>query len=150
MSNVRAHARIRRTLWSSLSPMVNPAFNTNQMQGTLARVRPPASSAIQMHATRLPSPNSATGPWSVNERRSALFVESVNGLRFAHLNSQSVGVLRTRRSSRPFGTVRVQRASYCERQPRSACFHSALVRRSLQAAFLPSATSVRFTHHLKR
>jgi hypothetical protein len=115
--------------------MVNSAFDTNQVQSTLARAWPPVISAIQMQAAHVhPSSHSTSLHWSVI------------GLRFAHLNSQGVGVLQARRPSRRCGPVLHQSATYCEANPRSVCFHSVLVRRSLRSAFFPSAPSVRFSH----
>jgi hypothetical protein len=146
MSNVRAHARIRRSRWSNLSPMVYSAFNTIQLQGTSMSVRPPANAAIKIQDARVSSPNSVNAPWSVNERRFALSSQSVRGLRFARLNSQGVVVLRMHRPSRSASSVRHQRVAHCGRQPRFACFHSILVRRRLQAAFLPPALAVPFGH----
>ena len=106
-----------------------------------------ASNAIQMRATQLqPSRKSESFHWSVSELRFALLVESVNGLRFAHLNSQKVGVQSAPSHSRGSSPVRQQRVTYCEGRPRFARVHSTPVRRRLRSAPFPPATSVRFGH----
>jgi hypothetical protein len=130
MSNVRALTRMRRTHWRG-----NGAASKS------------TSNSIQMQATQLPpSRESESLHWSVSERRFALLFESVNGLRFAHLNSQKVGVQRTHSPSRGSSSVRRQRVRYCEGRPRIARIQFTSVRRSLRSALFPHATSVRFGH----
>jgi hypothetical protein len=83
---------------------------------------------------------------SGNERRFTLLVQSLNGLRFAHLNSRKVGILPTRRPSLCSDSVRLQRAMYCESTSRFARTHSVPVRHRLRSAHFSSATLVRFGH----
>ena len=94
----------------------------------------------------LPPPDSDFFLWSVSERRFALLVQSVNGLRFAHPNSQTVGVLRVRRPSLCFDPIRLQRAMHCESHPRFAHFNSSSARHVPQPASVERAASVRFGH----
>ena len=130
MSNVRALTRMRRTHWRG-----NGAASKS------------ASNAIQMQATQLqPSRESESLHWSVSELRFALLVESVNGLCFAHLNNQKVGVLPRRRPSLRFNAERNQRATRCESHPRFARFHSSSVLHLLWPASFEHAASVRCGH----
>jgi hypothetical protein len=131
MSNVRALiSRIQRQRFRTNGACSKTAFNANQMQAT--HLQPP--------------PESENLHWSVAERRFALLAQSVNGLRFAHLNSQKVGILQTRRPSLCSDPVRLQRAIYCESTSRFARTHSVPVRRRLRSALFSSATFVRFGH----
>jgi hypothetical protein len=72
---------------------------------------------------------------SGNERRLALLVLSLNGLRFAQLKSQKVAVLARRRPSLRASTVS---------NSRFARFHSNPVRHRLRSALFPLAASARF------
>ena len=121
MSNVRALTRIRRTRWRKYGVASKSAFNTSQMQ------------AVRLQS----SPDQGSLLWSGSERRFALLVLSVNGMRFAQLNSQKVAVLPRRRPSLRASTVS---------NSRFACFHSNSVRHRLRSALFPRAASVPFGH----
>jgi hypothetical protein len=102
-----------------------------------------AINASQMYAAHLQSsPEQGRILWSGRERHFALLVLSVNGMRFAQLNSQKVGVLPMRRPSLRSSTVHSQRARYCESHLRFACFHSNPLRHRLRSALFPRAASV--------
>jgi hypothetical protein len=106
-----------------------------------------ASNAIQMQATQLQPPRESESLcWSVSELRFALLVESVNGLRFAHLNSQRVGAQRAHSPSRSSSPVRRRRVTYCEGRPRFPEVHLISARHSLRSTPFPPAISVRFGH----
>jgi hypothetical protein len=126
MSNVRALAKMPRTLWPKHSAASKSAFNTSQMQ------------ALHLES----SPEKGRALWSGGELRFALLVLSVNGMRFAQLNSQKVGVLRARRPSLRPKPVRLQRVAHCNSTSRSARFHSSSVRHSLRPALFPHTASV--------
>ena len=121
MSNVRALTRIRRDRWRNAGAASKSAFNTSQMQA----------------AHLQPSPEPGSFLWSGSERRFALLVLSLNGLRFAKLNSQKVAVLPRRSPS-----LRTNAVS----NSRFARFHSNPVRHRLRSALFPRAASVRFGH----
>ena len=119
MSNVRALTNIRRTRGRTGGAASQSAFNTSHMQ------------AVHLQS----SPDQESLLWSGSERRFALLVLSVNGMRFAHLNSQKVAVLPRRRPSlRAIAVGKV----------RFACFHSIPVRRSLRSVLFSHAASVPF------
>jgi hypothetical protein len=120
-SHVRALTRIPRTRWRNSGGASKSAFNTNQMQAARLQSLPDQGSLL----------------WSGCERRGTLRVLSVNGMRFAQLNSQKVAVVPRRRPS--------LRANP-EGNPRFARFHSGPVRRSLRSALFPRAASVPFVH----
>jgi hypothetical protein len=90
----------------------------------------------QMQAAHL-QPSSEPGSllWSGSERRFALLVLSLNGLRFAQLKSQKIAVLPRRRPSLRTNTVS---------NSRFARFHSNPVRHELRPALFPHAASVPF------
>jgi hypothetical protein len=92
------------------------------------------------------SPDEGSLLWSGSERRFALLFLSVNGMRFAQLNSQKVGVLPMHRPSPRSSTAHSQGAGYCESHLRFACFHSNPLRHRLRSALLPRAASVPFGH----
>ena len=117
MSNVRALTQIRRTRERNDGIASKSTFNTSQMKA----------------AHLQPSFEPGSLPWSVSERRFALLVLSLNGMRFAQLNSQKVAVLPRRRPS-----LRVSAASVS----RFARFHSNPVRHRLRSALFPPAASV--------
>ena len=121
MSNVRALARIRRTRSRNAGFASKSAFNTSQMQ------------AVRLQS----SPDQGSLLWSGSELRFALLVLSVNGMRFAQLNSQKVAVLARRRPSL---------RSFIASNSRFARFHSNRVRRRLRPALFPRAASVPFGH----
>jgi hypothetical protein len=128
MSNVSALTRIRKTRWRNEGASSKSAFNSSQMQ------------AIHLQ----PSPERGSLLWSGGERRSALLVLSVNGMRFAQLNSQKVGFLRARHPSLRPNPVRLQRVTHCKTTSRFARFHSSSVRHRLRSALFPRALSVPF------
>ena len=128
MSNVRALTQVQRTRWRKDGGASKSAFNTSQMQ--------------ELHLQPPPEPGSLL--WSSSERRVALLVLSVNGMRFAQLNSQKVGVLPMHHPSLRSNTVHSQRAGYCESHPRFACFHSNPDRHRLWSALFPRAAPVPF------
>ena len=130
MSNVRALTRIRRTRRRNDGGCSKSAFNSRQMQA----------------AHLQPSSEPGSLLWSGCERRFALLVLSLNGLRFAQLNSQKVGVLSTHRYSLRSNPVRLQRVTYCKSTSRFARFHSNPVRHRLRSALFPPASSVPFCH----
>jgi hypothetical protein len=104
-----------------------------------------AFNAIQMQTAHLQSsPEQRRILWSGTERRFALLVLSVNGMRFAQLNSQKVGLLRARRPSLRPNPVRLQRVTHCKSTSRFARFHSSSVRNRLRSALFPRAPSVPF------
>jgi hypothetical protein len=106
-----------------------------------------AFNARQMQAAHLQSsPEQGRILWPGNERRFALLVLSVNGMRFAQLNSQKVGVLPMHRPSLRCSAVHSQRTGYCESHLRFAGFHSNPVRHRLRSALFPRAASVPFCH----
>jgi hypothetical protein len=122
-----------------------------QMQGTRCRkdggASKPAFNASQMQAAHLESsPEQGRILWSGSERRFALLFLSVNGMRFAQLNSQKVDALPMHRPSLRSSTVHSQRAGYCESHLRFACFQSNPVRHRLRSALFPRAASVPFGH----
>ena len=119
MSNVRALTQMQRTRWRQDCGASKSAFNASQMQ--------------RVHLES--SPEKGRALWSGGELRFALLVLSVNGMRFAHLNSQKVAVLPRRRPSlRAIAVGKV----------RFACFHSIPVRRSLRSVLFSHAASVPF------
>jgi hypothetical protein len=126
MSNVRALTRVRRTRWRNDGAASKSAFNTSQMQAAHLQLSPDPGSLL----------------WSGSERRFALLVVSVNGMRFAQLNSKRVGVLRARRPSPCPNPVRLQRVTHCKSTSRFARFHSNSVRHRLRSALFPRAPSV--------
>ena len=128
MSNVRALTKMQRTRWRNDGGASKSALNASQMQ------------AVHLES----SPQQGRALWSGGERRFALLVLSVNGMRFAQLNSQKVGVLPMHRPSPRPSTVHSQRAGYCESHPRVACFHSNPHRYRLRSALFPRAASVPF------
>jgi hypothetical protein len=128
MSNVRALTRMQRTRWRKDGRASKSAFNASQMQ------------AVHLQS----SPEQGRALWSGGELRFALLVLSVNGMRFAQLNSQKVGVLSMHRPSLRSSAVRSQRVRYWESHPRVACFHSSSVRHRLRSAPFPRAASVPF------
>ena len=128
MSNVRALTQMHRTRSRKPGGVSKSAFNASQMQA--------------VHLESFPEQGRAL--WSGGELRFALLVLSVNGMRFAQLNSQKVGVLPMHRPSLRSSTVHSQRAGYCESHPRIACFHSNPVRHRLRSALFPRAASVLF------
>ena len=130
MSNVRALTKMQRTRWRKDGGASKSAFNARQMQ------------AVHLES----SPENGRAPWSGGELRFALLVLSVNGMRFAQLNSQKVGVLPMHRPSLRFSTVQSQRAGYCESHLRFACFHSNSVRHRLRSALFPHAACVPIGH----
>jgi hypothetical protein len=130
MSNVRALTKMQRAHWRKDSGASKSAFNTSQMQ------------AVHFES----SPEKGRALWSDGELRFALLVLSVNGMRFAQLNSQKVGVLPMRRPFLRSSSVHSQRAGYCESHPRFACFHSNPVRHRLRSALFPRAASVPIGH----
>jgi len=130
MSNVRALTQMQRTRWRKGGGASKPAFNATQMQ------------AAHLHS----SPEQGRALWSGGELRFALLFLSLNGMRFAQLNSQKVGVLTMRRPSLHSSTVRSQRARDCESHPRFPRFHSNPVRHRLRSALFPRAASVPFGH----
>jgi hypothetical protein len=119
MSNVRALTRTRRTRWRNDGGASKSAFNTSQMQAAHLQPSSKQGSFLQ----------------SGSERRFALLVLSLNGSRFAQLNSQKVAVLPRRRPS-----LRASTLSSC----RFARFHSNPVRHRLRSALFPRAASVPF------
>ena len=121
MSNVRALTIVQRARWRNAGVASKPAFNTSQMQ----------ASHLQ------PSPQQGSLLWPGSERRFALLVLSVNGMRFAQLNSQKVAVLRRRRPALRASTVG---------NGRLARFHFNPVRHRLRSALFPLAASVPFGH----
>jgi hypothetical protein len=130
MSNVRALTNIRRARGRNAGAASEYGFNTSQMQ-----------------AARLQSsPDQGRILWSGSKRRFALLVLSVNGMRFAQLNSQKVSVLPMHRPSLRSITLHSQRAGYCESHFRFACFHSNSVRHRLRSALFPHAASVPIGH----
>ena len=130
MSNVRALTKMQRTRWRKHGGASKSAFNASQME------------AVHLES----SPEQGRAFWSGSELRFALLVLSVNGMRFAQLNSQKVGVLPMHHPSLRSSTVHSQRAGYCESHPRFACFHSNPVRHRLRSALFPLAASVPFGH----
>jgi hypothetical protein len=128
MSNVRALTQMQRTRWCKDSCASKSAFNTSQMQ------------AVHLES----SPEKGRALWSGGELRFALLVLSVNGLHFAQLNNQKIGVLRARRPSLRSNPVRLQRVTHCKGTSRFARFHSSSVRRRLRSALFPRAPSVPF------
>jgi len=128
MSNVRALTQMQRTRWRQDCGASKSAFNASQMQ--------------RVHLES--SPEKGRALWSGGELRFALLVLSVNGMRFAQLNSQKVGVLPKHRASLRSSTVHRQRVGYCESHPRLACFHSNPVRHRLRSALFPRAASAPF------
>jgi hypothetical protein len=125
MSNVRALTQMQRTRWRKEGGASKSEFNTSQMQ------------AVHLES----SPERGRALWSGGERRFALLVLSVNGMRFAQLNSRKVGVLRARRPSLRPNPVRLQRVAHCNSTSRFARFHSSSVRHRLRSAPLPRAAS---------
>ena len=130
MSNVRALTKMQRTRWRKDGGASKTAFNTTQMQ------------AVHLES----SPEEGRALWSGRELRFALLVLSVNGMRFAQLNSQKVGVLPMHHPSLRSSTVHSQRAGYCESHPRLSRFHFNSVRQRLRSALFPRAASVPFGH----
>ena len=130
MSNVRALTHMQRTRSRKAGGASESALNASQMQ------------AVHLES----SPEQGRALWSGGELRFALLVLSVNGKRFAQLNSQKVGVLPMHRPSLRSSTVHSQRAEYCESHPRFARFHSNTVRHRLRSALFPRAASVPFGH----
>jgi len=130
MSNVRALMQMQRTRWRKDGGASKSVFNASQVQ------------AVHLES----SPEHGKSLWSGGELRFALLVLSVNGMRFAQLNSQKVGVLPMCRPSLHSSAVHSQRAGYCESHPRFACFHSNPVRHRLRSALFPRAASVPFGH----
>jgi hypothetical protein len=130
MSNVRALRRMQRIRWRKHSGTSTSAFNATQMQ------------AVHLES----SPEKGRAFWSGGELRFALLVLSVNGMRFAQLNSQKVGVLPMHRPFLRSSTVHSQRAGYCESHPRLPCFPSNPVRHRLRSALFPRAESVPIGH----
>jgi hypothetical protein len=126
MSNVRALTKLRRTRWRNDGAASKSAFKTTQVQ-----------------AAHLP-PSREPGSllWSGGERRVALLVLSVNGMRFAQLNSQKVGFPRAPRPSLRPNPVRFQRVTHCKSTSRFARFHSNSVRHRLRSALFPRTPSV--------
>jgi hypothetical protein len=118
MSNVRALTKLRRTRWRNDGAASKSAFQTTQMQA----------------AHLQPSPEPGSLLWSGGERRFALLVLSVNGMRFAQLNSQKVGFLRARSPSLCPNPLRLQRVTHCKGTSRFARFHSSSVRHRLRSA----------------
>ena len=129
-SHVRALTQMQRTRWRHDGGTSKSAFNASQMQGVHLESSPEKGRAL----------------WSGGELRFALLVLSVNGMRFAQLNSQKVGVLPMRHPSLRSSTVHTQRAGYRGSHPRFAHFHSNLVRHRLRSALFPRAASVPFGH----
>jgi hypothetical protein len=119
MSNVRALTRMQRTHWRNDGGASESAFNTSRMQ------------AIHLQS----SPEEGSLLCSGSERRFALLGLSVNGVRFAQLNSQKVAVLPRRRPSLRVSTVS---------NSRFAPFHSTPVRHRLQSALFPRTAPVPF------
>jgi len=119
-----------RTRWRKDGGASKSVFNATQMQ------------AVHLES----SPEQGRALWSGSERRFALLVLSVSGMRFAQLNSQKVGVLPMHRPSVRSSTVHGQRARYFESHPRFPCFHSNPVRHRLRSALFPRAASVPFGH----
>ena len=119
MSNVRALTQMQRTRWRKDGGASKSAFNATQMQ------------AVHLES----SPELGRALWSGGELRFALLVLSVNGMRFAQLNSQKVAVLPRRRPSLRASTVG---------NGRFARFHSNPVRHRLRSALFPRAASVPF------
>jgi hypothetical protein len=130
MSNVRALTNIRRARGRNAGAASESAFNTSQMQAAHLQSSPEQGRIL----------------WSGSERRFALLVLSVNGMRFAQLNSQKGGVLPMHRPSLRSSTVHSQRAEYCESHPRFACFHSNPLHHRFRSALFPRAASVPFCH----
>ena len=130
MSNVRALTRLRRSRCRKDGGASKSAFNASQMQAAHLQSSPEQGRIL----------------WSGSERRFALLVLSVNGMRFAQLNSQKVGVLPMHRPSFRSSAVHSQRAKYSESHPRFACFQSNPVRHRLRLALFPRAASVPFGH----
>ena len=130
MSNVRALTRIRRARWRNVGGASKSAFNSSQMQA----------------AHLQPSPEPGSFLWSGSERRFALLVLSLNGLRFAQLNSQKVGVLSAQRCSLRSNPVHLQPVIYRKSTPRFTRFHSNPFRHRLRSALFPPASSVPFCH----
>ena len=128
MSNVRALTQMQRTRWRKDGGASKSAFNASQMQ------------AIHLES----SPEQGRALWSGVELRFALQVLSVNGKRFAQLNSQKVGVLPMHHPSLRSSTVRSQRVGYCESHSGLARFHSNPVRHRLRSALFPRAASAPF------
>ena len=130
MSNVRALTKMQRTRWRKGGGASKSAFNATQMQ------------AVHLES----SPEQGRALWSGSERRFALLVLSVDGMRFAQLNSQKVALLAMQRPSLRSSTGHSQRVRYCESHPRFARFHSNPVRHRLRSALFPLAASVPFGH----
>ena len=128
MSNVRALTQMQRIRWRKDGGASKSAFNATQMR------------AVHLES----SPELGRALWSGGELRFALLVLSVNGMRFAQLNSQKVGVLPMHRPSLRSSTVHSQRGGYCESYPRLAGFDSNPVRHRLRSALFPRAASVPF------
>jgi hypothetical protein len=128
MSNVRALTQMQRTRCCNDGGASKSAFNTSQMQ------------AVHLES----SPEKGRALCSGGVRRFALLVLSVNGMRFAQLKSQKVGVLRARRPSLRPKPVRLQRVAHCNSTSRIARFHSSSVRHRLRSAPFPRAASVPF------
>jgi hypothetical protein len=128
MSNVRALTKMQRTRCRKDGGGSKSAFNASQMQATHLQSSPEQGRIL----------------WSGSERRFALLVLSVNGTRFAQLNSQEVDVLPMHRPSLRSSTAHSQLAGYCESHLRFACFHSSPLRHRLPSALFPRAASVRF------
>jgi hypothetical protein len=130
MSNVRALTQLQIASWRKDGGVSKSAFNASQMQAVHLESPPQQGRAL----------------WSGGELRFALLVLSVNGMRFARLNSQKAGVLPMHRPSRRSDTVHSQRSGYCESHPRLARFHSNPVRHRLRSALFPRAESVPIGH----
>jgi hypothetical protein len=128
MSNVRALTQMQRTRCRKDGGASKSAFNASQMQAAHLQSSPEQGRIL----------------WSGSERRFALLFLSVNGMRFAQLNSKKVGVLPMHYPSPRSSTVHSQRAGYCESHSRFACFHSNPVRHRLRSALFPPAASVSF------
>jgi len=128
MSNVRALTKMQRTRWRKDGGASKSAFDTSQMQ------------AVHLES----SPEQGRALWSGSERRFAPLLLSVNGMRFAQLNSQTVGVLPMHRPSLRSSTAHSQRTGYCESHPSFTRFHSNPVRHRLRSALFPRAASAPF------
>jgi len=128
MSNVRALTKMQRTRWRKNGGASKSAFNATQMQAVHLESSPEQGRALR----------------SGGELRFALLVLSVNGMRFAQLNSQKVGALPMHHPSLRSSAVRSHRAGYCESHPRLACSHSNPLRYRLRSALFPRAASVPF------
>jgi hypothetical protein len=121
---------MQRTRWRKDGEASKSDFNASQLQ------------AVHLES----SPEQGRALWSGGELRFALLVLSVNGMRFAQLNSQTVGVLPMHHPSLRSSAVHSQRARHCESHSRFACFHSNPVRHRLRPSLFPRATSVPFGH----